>query len=105
LSHQSRSQGGRIPKWDLWEISRAEIVTWDEFERELSEPTYAGVLGVAELADLLNVTRQRASQIARRSDFPRPYAELASGPVWLEPMVKRFVGGWERRPGRPRTAS
>jgi hypothetical protein len=40
--------------------------------------------------------------IARGDAFPEPYAELAAGPVWLEPMVRRFVESWERRPGRPR---
>ncbi len=91
-----------IFNWPMWTIVKAEVTDWQEFERELREPTYPTVLGVAELAELLDTSTQRASQVARTAAFPKPYAELASGPVWLEPHVRRFVRDWERKPGRPR---
>jgi hypothetical protein len=77
----------------------------EELERQLDEPTYPDVVGVSELAMLLGVSRQRASELARSATFPRLFAELASGPVWTESHVRRFVDDWERRCGRPRKAS
>jgi hypothetical protein len=37
-----------------------------------------------------------------RPGFPAPVGELASGPVWLEGDLSRFMDTWERKPGRPR---
>lgn len=39
-------------------------------------------LGVAEVADLLQVTVARAAELVRADGFPPPAVELASGPVW-----------------------
>jgi len=83
-------------------VARLEVMTAEEVHRELERPAYPAVLGIAELAELLGVSRQRASQVARVAAFPKPFAELASGPIWLAPNVERFVQEWERRPGRPR---
>lgn len=65
------------------------------------------VAGLTEVASILGVTRQRASQIARDyEDFPLPLAELAKGRVW----DREAVEDWARRhpvrpPGRPRKRS
>ena len=83
-------------------LVHAEVTEWDEFERRLDQPTYPGMIGVSELAELLGVNRQRASAVARSANFPKPAAELAAGPVWFEPTVRRFVQSWDRKPGRPR---
>src|SRR4051794_33183639 len=50
--------------------------------------------GVQEIAELLNVTRQRVHQIIRNDDsgFPAPVAELASGDIW----DLRAVQKWKR---------
>lgn len=85
-----------------WPVVRVEAAEWGEFERELERPTYPDLLGISEFAELLKVSRQRASELARTSHFPRPTAELASGPVWFETNVQRFVQDWKREPGRPR---
>ncbi len=74
----------------------------DELERRRDEWT---LVGLAEIASTLGVSKQRVGELRRRSDFPRPVAELASGPVWKLSMLKRFVAGWERKPGRPRRIS
>ena len=87
-----------------WSVAHVEATEWTEFERQLIEPTHPDLIGVAELADMLDVSKQRASELARQSTFPQPIAQLASGPVWLEPTVQRFVSEWERRPGRPRVS-
>lgn len=82
---------------------RCEVRTVDDFEDGLERPTYPRFVGIQELARTLNVSKQRASELARANHFPEPVAELASGPIWTEPMIHQFVVEWERRPGRPRT--
>ena len=61
------------------------------------------LLGVAELAEVLGVSRQRAIKIATTyADFPEPEVELASGRVWKRSEVERWIKRHpNRRPGRP----
>lgn len=40
------------------------------------------VVGVSEFGELKGVSRQHASAVSQRADFPRPRAILRSGPVW-----------------------
>jgi len=88
----------------LRSILGGEVLTIEELERRLSEPPLPDLIGVAELAGLLDVTKQRVSYLAKgTAGFPKPFATLAAGPVWLKPTVTRFVETWERRPrGRPK---
>jgi predicted DNA-binding transcriptional regulator AlpA len=62
------------------------------------------VVGMAELASILGVSRQRAAQLAvEHADFPQPLAELRSGRVWDEAAVRAWVDAHPYRPpGRPR---
>ena len=55
--------------------------------------------GLAEVAGLACVSRQRAAQLAAHPDFPKPVDRLAMGPVWRESDVKNFLAT-ERKPGR-----
>jgi predicted DNA-binding transcriptional regulator AlpA len=53
--------------------------------------------GVAEIAELLGVSRQRVDQLVRdHDDFPRPIAELAAGRIWM----KNDIVKWAQRAGR-----
>jgi hypothetical protein len=84
---------------------QATALTAEELDRELAQPAIPPLLGVAELADRLSVTRQRASDLAKASSFPpKPVAVLASGPIWVEPTVTHHLGTWDRRPGRPKAS-
>jgi hypothetical protein len=49
---------------------------------------------------MLEVTKQRASELARRANFPKPIARLASGPVWKKASIARHARTWDRRPDR-----
>src|SRR5919106_865920 len=82
-------------------IAHVEILTEEYLDRENDqEPeTY---LGVSEVADELGVSRQRVSELRKAEGFPAPIADLAAGPVWKGSSLRRFIEGWERRPGRPR---
>lgn len=55
------------------------------------------LVGAAEVAELLGVSRQRVDAIARtHADFPKPQAELQAGRVWL----RAEIADWARRTGR-----
>lgn len=51
------------------------------------------LMGVAEVATLLGVSRQRVTQLAKQEDFPAPAAALAAGPVWESADVERWARG------------
>ncbi|MEX0665557.1 MAG: DNA-binding protein [Acidimicrobiia bacterium] len=59
------------------------------------------LVGVAEIADLLGVTRQRVHQLmTEQANFPEPVADLAAGKIWLKEDVVAWAETWDRRPGR-----
>jgi hypothetical protein len=62
-------------------------------------PTIPKLAGLAEIAGLAGVSRQRASQLTAHPDFPEPVDRLAMGPVWRESDVTKFLAT-ERKPGR-----
>ena len=65
-------------------------------------PGLPELLGVAEVAQRLDVSKQRATELARTHRlFPRPLAELASGPVWTAWQIGSFQQSWTCKPGRP----
>lgn len=86
-------------------IVKAEAVTYEALDVDLSEPNFPRLVGVAEIAEILGTSRQRASEVTHKDSFPAPVAELAMGAVWREPDIRRFVAAWERKPGRPRKRS
>jgi len=54
------------------------------------------LVGAAEIAALLGVSRQRVQQLISRPDFPQPDAVLAMGKVWRLPDVQT----WAKAHGR-----
>ena len=92
-----------LPPWPVVEV---ECLTEEELDLRLGRPVFPALVGVSEIAGLLArdgvpVSRQRASAVTSRPDFPQPVARLASGPVWTRNSVQNFVNSWERKPGRP----
>lgn len=59
--------------------------------------------GVAEVAALAGVSKQRAGQLTKLPGFPKPVDSLAMGPVWREADVQKFLDA-PRPAGRPRKA-
>lgn len=82
-----------------------EVITTDEADRRLEQPAFPPLAGIREVAELLGVSRQRASELQTRPGFPAPVALLAAGPVWRVGDLSSFAETWERKPGRPRKAS
>jgi hypothetical protein len=98
-AQESFSQAAEVAQLPEWPVARAAVLTSSEFVREIVEPASPVYLGIAELAERLHVSRQRASQIAKSQQFPPPVARLRSGPIWVEPAVERFIARWIRQPG------
>lgn len=86
-------------------VVAAEILTLEEHDRRLEQPVFPELVGIAEIAELLGVTRQRASALQTNPRFPAPIAVLRSGPVWRRGDLTRFEDTWERKPGRPAKAT
>lgn len=53
-------------------------------------------MGMAEIADLLGVTRQRVQQLANEPGFPAPVATLTAGKFWTRQDVEK----WARAQGK-----
>jgi hypothetical protein len=55
------------------------------------------LVGVAEIAEMLGVSRQRVNVIVKtHPDFPEPEAELSAGRIWL----RSAVVAWAEAEGR-----
>ena len=63
------------------------------------------LVGAHEIRSMLGVSRQRVQQLAMRSDFPQPVAELAQGKVWaladIEAWISVHRAGKVRGEARP----
>jgi predicted DNA-binding transcriptional regulator AlpA len=58
--------------------------------------------GLAEVAEILRVSKRTATRYAQRTDFPEPVARLRAGPIWLEDDVLAWARSKpQARPGRP----
>jgi predicted DNA-binding transcriptional regulator AlpA len=66
-------------------------------------PAPLRLVGAHEIRGLLGVSRQRVYQLAKRSDFPRPIAELAQGKVWVLADIEAWIGGYRTGQGADRT--
>jgi hypothetical protein len=93
-------QRAGMPEWPLVAM---EAVTIQEHARRSDNGDTDGLAGVAEVAELLGVSRQRVGQL--RGRLPEPMANLRSGPVWSRRAVAEFEQAWDRTPGRPRKTS
>lgn len=80
------------------------VITEEESERELTSPAPLDLVGMAEIAEMADVSKQRAAQLAELDAFPAPVAEPRAGKMFLRAGVERFLSTWERRTGRPRKA-
>ena len=85
------------------EVASISAHTIREADRLLDQPPFPELVGIAEVASLLDITRQRASALQTRADFPAPVQVLASGPVWRRDDLTNFELTWDRKSGRPVT--
>lgn len=61
-------------------------------------------VGVTEIGEMLNVSRQRANTLTKRADFPAPVVQTRAGRFWDKAAVVAWAQGWDRnnQGGRPR---
>jgi hypothetical protein len=100
--HEAAQQGMNIVRRCLPGPSVLTTVRLEVYE-ELANAGQASapeLLGIAELAAMLGVSKQRASELARSAEFPRPRVTLKAGPVWTRASIVRYMATWQRRPGR-----
>ncbi len=96
--------------WELVHgaVSRCGIEHWNCLATSASRSDFnhetftsmPALVGVAELAERLGVSRQRVSSMHKTNRFPPTVAELRSGPVWLASSIDVFASTWDRTPGR-----
>lgn len=91
----------RSKKLSGYVLQKVEALTIEALASEAQVTNFPRLVGVAEVAQMLDVTKQRVSQLMEGSRFPRPAAVLASTPVWLEQSIRAFASSWDRKPGRP----
>lgn len=83
--------------------TRLQVLPLDDWVAEQKAPRPRDLVGSAEAASLLGVSRQRVGQLAERPDFPAPIARLSAGPVWTRTSIEVFGQHWTRKiTGRPR---
>jgi hypothetical protein len=86
--------------------TRLQVLPLDDWVAEQKAPQPRDLIGSAEAALLLGVSRQRVGQLAQRADFPAPIARLSAGPVWTRTSIEVFGQHWTRKiTGRPRKAA
>jgi predicted DNA-binding transcriptional regulator AlpA len=49
------------------------------------------LMGAAEIAERLGVSRQRVQQLVKRKDWPAPVAELTMGKVWRSAEIEAWI--------------
>lgn len=61
------------------------------------------LVGAAEAAKILGVTRQRVAQLAVTAGFPQPEVELSGGRIWSRHAIERWAVDNQRDRGSERT--
>ena len=57
------------------------------------------IVGTAEIAEMLSLTRQRVGQMAREGELPKPLGVVQAGAIWKRSAVET----WARANGRDLT--
>jgi len=52
------------------------------------------ILGTAEVAQVLSVSKQRIHSLRKMVNFPEPVAVLASTPLWNKSDIIEFLTQW-----------
>lgn len=85
---------------DVDDAVGVEVYTWDEVERRSERGGLPELVGPAEAAEILGVSRQRIHQLANQPSFPEPLVKVKMGTLWAATAIEAFAQRG-RRPGRP----
>ena len=88
------------------EVTAAEVVTTAEADRRRAGSTFPEIVGIAEIADLLKVTRQRASALQRAMSSPSRSPSCAPARCGFSAICRTSPGHGTTRPvDRPRATT
>ena len=82
------------------DVEHAEAMIEQRQIEELEISNAPDLVGIAEIAELANTTRQRVFQMTANKGFPAALLELRSGRLWSRPAIEGYLEGREatRRP-------
>ena len=83
-----------------WTPVEVVVRTQAVVEAELAHPQLPDLVGTRQIAEQLDVTRQRVLQLQDHPGFPRALVH-ATGTLWDRRAIDRFARDWHRR-GRRR---
>lgn len=83
-------------------VESVKVATEQARDREVAEPTIPELVGYAEIADIVGVSRQRARAFADLDDFPAAVVRTAAGPLRTRAAVESWAKHRRTAPGRPR---
>jgi hypothetical protein len=84
-------------------ITGIEAQTEEAFLAALQQPTIPDVVGYAEIAEMIGVSRQRIRQLANYdTHFPQPIIETAQGPLIPKAAAEHWARTRNTKTGRPR---
>jgi hypothetical protein len=76
--------------------AKLRVLSEGDYDAEATRPDTPELLSATEVADALDVSRQRVHQLTTSHPrFPEPYARLATGPIWTLPAIEHFRDTWE----------
>lgn len=80
-----------------------EVLPQETADLRAGFPSIPPLVGYAEIADMLGVSRQRAAQLAAEHDtFPQAVVTTAAGPLRVRSQVEAWGRNRNRKPGRPK---
>ena len=86
------AQGAAMKQGVYPAVVGIEVMTEAEFDRRLAEPIVPELAGVAEAADIIQVSRTRVGQLLDAGDLkPHHLQTLASGPVFSADGLRRYA--------------
>jgi hypothetical protein len=83
-----------------WKVVEVRVLTEAEHDAELERPVIPPLVGVTEAGEILGVSKQRVSALAKSPTFPAAVASVNAAPVWLRSSIEAFARV-PRRGGRP----
>jgi hypothetical protein len=87
----ARTVERRLTPLDLVDNEELAELLADSAEELAPEAEPPALLGTAEVAQTLEVSKARVSALQRRPTFPRPLARLRSGPVWSRAAIENYL--------------
>lgn len=103
FSHAAAQATVQIGNIVAGKVVSLEVMTTLEHDQRIesrADSAELALAGLAEVAQVLEVSKGQASNLIKRAYFPKPIQKLASGPVWSLSDVVSFKSIWPRKPGR-----